>query len=276
MKRSIKLTKRIDIDKNNIILEGDRVEAGDGLFYPVINKIDLINENDFPSDAKVFIRFKQNRNTRTFDCGTVGNITPHLSADSFADFIADKIDIRATFNVQEATTTKILGSNKGFKYVFLEGDDSDLNSSISQIAMSPFSIQFADTGVRLWRIGEIDSSDRDVKILFNENITHREPIYTDPMIRNFVLPTVLEKMLMTMINEEGLREDATQNTWPGKLNFLIEKYFPNTPDPLPPEDSDESDKERFINDFIEEFFQKNRNTLLTAALRRIDEAFENE
>ena len=276
MKRSIKLTKRIDIDKNNIILEGERIETGDGLFYPVINKIDFINQNNFPSDSKVFIRFKQNRNTRTFDCGTLGNIIPSLSNDSFADFIAEKIDIRATFNIQDASTTKILGSNKGFKYVFFDGDNNDLNSSISQMPMSPFSIQFADTGVQLWRIGEIDPNDKDVKILFNEKITPREPIYTDPMIRNFILPTVLEKMLMMMIDDERLREENTGSTWPGKLKFLIEKYFPNSRDPLPPGDSDDSDKERFVNDFIEVFFQKNRNVLFTAALRRIDEVFENE
>ena len=39
----------------------------------------------------------------------------NLMAEQITDFIADKIDIKATFNVQDKSTTKILGSNKGFK-----------------------------------------------------------------------------------------------------------------------------------------------------------------
>ena len=42
MKKSIKLTNRKDIDKNNIILEGEKVSISDDLFYPVITKINLI------------------------------------------------------------------------------------------------------------------------------------------------------------------------------------------------------------------------------------------
>jgi hypothetical protein len=276
MKRSIKLTKRIDIDKNNIILEGEQVEVGEGLFYPVINKIEFINENKFPSDARVFIRFRQNRNTRTFECGTVGNLIQSLPTDSFTDFIADKIDIKATFNVQDKSTTKILGSNKGFKYVFFEGYDGDSNSSVYQVAVSPFSMHFTDTGTRLWQIGEIDPLDKDVKILFNEKMDHREPIYKDPMIRNFILPIVFEKMLLAIINDEGLRDEDNLDTWPGKLNYMIEKYFPNAEDVIPEQDADESDKERFIASFIDEFMQKNRNILFDAALRKINEVFENE
>ena len=141
MKRSIKLTNRIDIDKNNIILEGEKVSISDDLFYPVITKINLINENNFPQESNIFIRFQQDRQTRTFDCGTIANPITSLPADSFADFITDKIDIKATFNVQDSSTLKILGSNKGFKYIFIEADDGVFNDSISQVAMSPFMVQ---------------------------------------------------------------------------------------------------------------------------------------
>ena len=73
MKKSIKLTNRKDIDKNNIILEGEKVSISDDLFYPVITKINLINENNFPEESNIFIRFQQDRQTRTFDCGTIAN-----------------------------------------------------------------------------------------------------------------------------------------------------------------------------------------------------------
>lgn len=275
MKKSIKLTNRKDIDKNNIILEGEKVSISDDLFYPVITKINLINENNFPEESNIFIRFQQDRQTRTFDCGTISNPITSLPADSFADFITDKIDIKATFNVQDSSTLKILGSNKGFKYIFIEADDGDFNDSIPQVAMSPFAMAFADTGTKLWEIGELDPSSRDVKIYFNEKINHREPIYKDPMIRNFILPTVLEKMIYLLINEEGLRDEDTFSTWPGKLNYIIEKYFPDRED-IPESDSDQSDKERFIADFINEFMARNRNALFNSALSRINEVFDND
>ena len=273
MKVSIKLTKRVDIDKNNILLRAEKVFIDDKYFYPRITNISFNNENNFNEDSLVFIRFKLHENTKTVDCGSIRNLTRDFKKDLFSDFLSIDTKFKFTFHIQDKDSNKIIGSNKGFAYVQFDDDggDDDISSKapIKRSPVSPISVARRDTGLQLWEIDTLSEDDQAVTLYFNEKMPI--DISKDPFVRNLILPSVFERMIHFMVEQKLIYNQENRSTWPGKMNFMIKKFFDKSD--LPDEESTLDDISTFSKLFTNALFMKQKDNIFNAAINRVEDIF---
>ena len=271
MLTSIKLTKRIDIDKNDVQIVGSKVPLENGLCFPKIERLSLSLEHDFPPESEILLRFKVNHHARTLNFGTIGNIIIP-GVDALGDMITYEMDLKFVLCVADPQTGKLLGSTKGWKYVFYDesGDDSEQGQS----SLSPISIDFRDTGERIWELDQMNRSERFVKIFFNIKVQSKDSLKKDPLIANMYIPEVLNKLIMYIIDNSLSTETRSKETWVGKVNLMLD-YF-NLLDKVPSSSDSYLDKDDFINEFISKFLVRNRNHISKNSIRRLEEVLSNE
>jgi len=270
MLTTIKLTNRIDIDKNNIQVICSKVKLEDGIYFPKVDDISYSFDHVFPVESRILIRFKLNHHTKTLDCGTLENIQiPPV--DALSDMIAYDMDLRCVFCVVDPISNKILGSNKLFKYIFHTETRPEAESQLTSI--SPIAIDFRDTGERLWEIDHMNQNERFVKIFFNDRIQNKDSLKKSQLMANMYLPEILHKMILFIIDNNLGEEERSKETWVGKVNLMLAFFNMNE---IPSSSDTFLDKEDFISRFISHFLFKNRNSISINSISKLDEVLSNE
>ena len=271
MLTTIKLTNRIDIDKNNIQVICKKVELEDGIYFPIVEDISYSFEHAFPAESRILIRFKLNHHTKTVDCGTLENIlVPPVEA--LSDMMAYDMDLRCVFCVTDPVTNKILGSNKGFKYLFRAETRPEAESQLTSI--SPISIDFRDTGERIWEVDIMNQNERFVKVFFNDRIQNKDSLKKSQLMANMYLPEILHNMVLFIIDNNLGEETRSRETWVGKVNLML--AFFNMNNEIPSSSDTFLDKEDFISQFISKFLFKNRNSISVNSISKLDEVLSDE
>lgn len=270
MLTTIKLTNRIDIDKNKVQIVCSKIELENGMFIPKVESISYSFDDTFPSESKILIRFKLNHFSRTIDCGTLEDISIP-SSDALSDMMTYEMDLKCIFCVADPLTNKILASTKGFKHIFHADSGTDNESQLSSI--SPISIDFRDTGERIWELDHMNQNEKFVKIFFNDRVQNKDSLKKNQLIANMYLPEILYKMILFIIDNNLGDQTRSRETWVGKVNLML-AYFNMTD--IPSADDNFLDKEDFISSFISKFLFKNRNSISRNSISKLDEVLSHE
>ena len=114
--------------------------------------------------------------------------------------MAYEMDLRCVFCVMDPVNKKILGSNKGFKYIFHTETRPETESQMTSI--SPISIDFRDTGERIWEVEQMNQNEKFVKIFFNDRLQNKDSLKKSQLMANMYLPEILHKMVLFIIDNK--------------------------------------------------------------------------
>ena len=234
MLRTLNYTGRIKINRTQAVFSINSQKEACPNFDVALS----LDEDEFPSDAKVYIEAYYQQTQQRFDFGTISQTKPPVNRDLNEIDLSGPTLFRVLVVDETGNHGLLLGSGSQFK---AKDDGADEHRT------SLLSVRSFDMGEVPWRLNI--ANNLEPELLLNSKLGNPiEKIKSDATFQALVLPSVLREILSYYLwNEEGIDDNDACRRWFTYAELLGDKK-PTTDDP--------SDLTDWINNVIREFCEQ--------------------